>query len=84
MSRQNEGILASHNRSPRPPRSQSTATADRPKRTAIYAHVSTNGQSTGSHLGDLRAYAQARNLEVTEYVDHDTGASEHPPALRFL
>ena len=39
-------------------------------RTAVYARVSTNGQSTESQLSELRAYAQARNLEVTEYVDH--------------
>ena len=31
-------------------------------RTAIYARVSTNGQSTESQLSDLRTYARARNL----------------------
>ena len=47
--------------------------------------ISTNGQSTESQLTDLRAYAQARNLEVTEYVDHGhTGASERRPALDRL
>ena len=40
-------------------RSQSTATAGRPQRTAIYAGVSANAQSTESRLSDLRAYAQA-------------------------
>ncbi|HEX8895574.1 MAG TPA: recombinase family protein [Terriglobales bacterium] len=54
-------------------------------RTAIYARVSTNGQSTKSQLSDLRTYAQARNLEVTEYVDHGhTGASERCLALDRL
>ena len=77
--------MAKHNRSPRPSRSQSTATADRLKRAAIYARVSTNGQSTQSQLSDLRAYAQARNLELTEYVDHGhTGVSERRPALDRL
>ena len=54
-------------------------------RAAIYARVSTNGQSTESQLSDLLTYAQARNLEATEYVDHGhTGASERRPALDRL
>ena len=55
------------------------------KRTALYARVSTNGQSTESQLRDLRGYAEARGLETIEYIDHGfTGSAPHRPALERL
>jgi DNA invertase Pin-like site-specific DNA recombinase len=56
-----------------------------PARAAIYARVSTNEQSTELQLRDLRQYATARGLTVTEYVDTGfSGAKQSRPALDRL
>jgi DNA invertase Pin-like site-specific DNA recombinase len=54
-------------------------------RVGIYARVSTSEQSTESQLRDLRQYAAARGLAVTEYVDTGfSGAKQSRPALDRL
>jgi len=56
-------------------------------RTALYARVSTRdkGQNPDNQLQALREYAAGRGFTVvTEYVDHDSGAKEHRPALTSL
>jgi len=54
-------------------------------RAAIYARVSTTEQSTELQLRDLRQYASARGLAVTEYVDTGfSGARQSRPALDRL
>jgi DNA invertase Pin-like site-specific DNA recombinase len=56
-----------------------------PARVAIYAHVSTNEQSPKLQLHDLRQYATARGLSLTEYVDTGfSGAKQSRPALDRL
>jgi DNA invertase Pin-like site-specific DNA recombinase len=56
-----------------------------PARVAIYARVSTNEQSPELQLRDLRQYATARGLTVTEYVDSGfSGAKQSRPALDRL
>ncbi len=53
---------------------------------ALYARVSTRDQSPDSQLDALRAYAQARGLEVIdEYVDvGESGAKDRRPQLDRL
>ena len=47
------------------------ATSNRTKRVALYARVSTDGQTTENQLGELREVAQRHGWEVIEeYVDH--------------
>jgi len=54
-------------------------------RAAIYARVSTSEQSPELQLRDLRQYAEARRLAVTEYVDSGySGAKQNRPALDRL
>jgi len=55
-------------------------------RIALYARVSTTDQHVDGQLHALRAYAQARGLEVAgEYVDHGvSGAKARRPALDRL
>ncbi len=55
-------------------------------RVAVYARVSTTEQTTEPQLHALRAYADARGLEVfEEYVDHGiSGAKDRRPALDRL
>ena len=56
-----------------------------PIRAAIYARVSTSDQSPESQLRDLRQYATARGLGVSEYVDTGfSGAKQSRPALDRL
>ena len=43
---------------------------------AIYARVSTEGQSLDPQLRDLREYCQLRKWEPTEYVDHGVGGAK--------
>lgn len=48
-----------------------------PKRVAIYARVSTDGQTTENQLQELRAVAQRNGWEVVrEYVDHGVSGSK--------
>jgi len=54
-------------------------------RAAIYARVSTSEQSPELQLRDLRQYAEARGLAITEYVDSGySGAKQNRPALDRL
>ena len=56
-----------------------------PARVAIYARVSTSEQSPELQLRDLRQYATARLLTVSEYVDTGfSGAKQSRPALDRL
>lgn len=56
-----------------------------PIRAALYARVSTSEQSPELQLRDLRQYAEARSLAVTEYVDSGySGAKQSRPALDRL
>lgn len=52
-------------------------------KTAVYARVSTGGQTVNAQLDALRSYAEARGLEkVEEFVDHGvSGARARRPAL---
>jgi DNA invertase Pin-like site-specific DNA recombinase len=55
------------------------------KHCAIYARVSTTGQTTENQLLSLRAFAAARGWIVTEFVDHaQSGVKEKRPALQAL
>jgi DNA invertase Pin-like site-specific DNA recombinase len=38
---------------------------------ALYARVSTTGQTAENQLLALRAFARARGWDLVEYVDHD-------------
>jgi DNA invertase Pin-like site-specific DNA recombinase len=52
---------------------------------AIYARVSTTGQSCDNQLIELRRYVEARGWTVAEYVDAGvSGASDRRPALDRL
>jgi DNA invertase Pin-like site-specific DNA recombinase len=52
---------------------------------ALYARVSTLDQQPENQLAELRRYAQAREWEAAEYVDHGiSGAAAHRPALDAL
>ena len=55
-------------------------------RVAVYARVSTNEQSTGPQLLDLRAYAEARGWKLyQEYIDEGiSGTKDSRPALNQL
>lgn len=51
-----------------------------PDRIAIYARVSTDGQTLDPQLRDLREYCRLRGWESTEFVDHGiTGAKDSRP-----
>jgi Resolvase, N terminal domain len=54
-----------------------------PRRVAFYVRVSTTDQHTEPPLHALRAYAEARGLEIAaEYVVHGvSGARDRRPAL---
>src|SRR6516164_8487697 len=56
------------------------------RRIALYARVSTTDQHTEPQLHALRAYAEARGLEIAaEYPDHGvSGAKDRRPALDRL
>jgi hypothetical protein len=56
------------------------------RRVAIHARVSTSEQHTEPQLHALRAYAEARALEIAaKYVDHGvSGAKDRRPALDRL
>jgi DNA invertase Pin-like site-specific DNA recombinase len=55
------------------------------RRAALYARVSTSGQSPENQLVALRAFAAARGWEATEFIDHGvSGAKERRPALDAL
>lgn len=52
---------------------------------AIYARVSTHEQTPENQLAELRRYAEARQWQATEYVDHGvSGAKESRPQLDQL
>ena len=57
-----------------------------PKRVAIYCRVSTTEQHVDGQLHALRAYAEARGLEVAgEFIDHGiSGAKDRRPSLDKL
>jgi DNA invertase Pin-like site-specific DNA recombinase len=60
----------------------SDSTTKPPKVVALYARVSTTGQTVDNQLLALRAFATARGWTVTEFVDHgQSGAKEKRPAL---
>lgn len=49
---------------------------------AIYARVSTHDQTPENQLAELRRYAEARQWQATEFVDHGiSGAKDRRPAL---
>jgi len=53
-----------------------------PKRVAIYCRVSTTEQHVDGQLHALRAYAEARGLEVAgEFIDHGISGAKGPQAL---
>jgi DNA invertase Pin-like site-specific DNA recombinase len=55
------------------------------KRVALYARVSTTGQTAENQLLALRSFAAARGWGVAEFVDHgQSGAKERRPALDAL
>jgi len=55
------------------------------RRVALYARVSTTGQTAENQLLALRSFATARGWTMTEYVDHgQSGAKERRPALDAL
>ncbi len=57
----------------------------RPVRTALYARVSTGGQTPENQLAVLRAHADARGWLATEFVDHGvSGTKASRPALDAL
>jgi DNA invertase Pin-like site-specific DNA recombinase len=61
------------------------ATAERPRRAALYARVSTGEQQPENQLAPLRAFATARGWKATEYVDHGvSGARERRLGLDAL
>jgi DNA invertase Pin-like site-specific DNA recombinase len=61
------------------------APADRPRRAAVYARVSTGEQQPENQLAPLRAFTAARDWKATEYVDHGvSGARERRPGLDAL
>lgn len=43
---------------------------------AIYARVSTEGQSVDAQMRDLREYCQLRKWNTTEYIDHGVGGAK--------
>ena len=43
---------------------------------AIYARVSTEGQSVDAQIRDLREYCQLRKWKPTEYIDHGVGGAK--------
>lgn len=43
---------------------------------AIYARVSTEGQSVDAQMRDLREYCQLRKWNPTEYIDHGVGGAK--------
>src|ERR1019366_7911776 len=55
-------------------------------RTAIYARVSTTGQSCDLQLRDLRTYCAARKFTIfREYIDEgESGAKDSRPELNSL
>jgi len=54
-------------------------------RAALYARVSTTGQTAENQLLALRAFSAARGWTATEFVDHGvSGAKEKRPALEAL
>lgn len=55
------------------------------KRVALYARVSTTGQTAENQILALRSFATSRGWAVTEFVDHGvSGAREKRPALDAL
>lgn len=56
-----------------------------PRRAALYARVSTTGQTAENQLVALRSFATAREWTVTEFVDPaQSGAKERRPKLDAL
>ena|SRR5215510_5138636 len=54
-------------------------------RAALYARVSTTGQTAENQLLALRAFTAARGWTAAEFVDHGvSGAKEKRPALEAL
>jgi DNA invertase Pin-like site-specific DNA recombinase len=61
------------------------ATAEKPRRAALYARCSTSEQNVDGQRETLRAYATARDWRPTEYFDHGvSGARERRPGLDAL
>jgi DNA invertase Pin-like site-specific DNA recombinase len=55
------------------------------RRVAIYARVSTTGQTAENQLLALRSFAAARGWTIIEYIDHaQSGGKERRPALDGL
>ena len=46
-------------------------------RAGIYARVSTLEQQPENQLAELRAFANVRGWEATEYVDHGVSCARH-------
>ena len=63
----------------------SPSPTERPMKAAIYARVSTTGQTCENQLIELHRYCTARGWEAVEYVDTGiSGAKDRRPALDRL
>src|SRR5881296_1951161 len=57
-------------------------TAERPRRAALYARVSTTEQEPENQVRVLRAFAAARGWQVIEFIDRgESGAKDRRPEL---
>jgi DNA invertase Pin-like site-specific DNA recombinase len=59
-------------------------TSSTPKRAAVYARVSTDGQETENQLLQMTRFVESQGWERRDFIDHQSGKTAQRPQLQAL